>query len=47
MRKASWPEARNALERAMSRLGERGSHDIRGRQDRLEGVRPLVTTDSS
>ena len=25
MRKASWPEARNALERAKSRLGERGS----------------------
>ena len=34
MRKASWPEARNALERAKSRLGERGSHDIRGRLDR-------------
>jgi serine/threonine-protein kinase len=34
MRKASWPEARNALEPAKSRLGERGSHDIRGRLDR-------------
>src|SRR4051794_36053972 len=34
MRKASWPEARNALERAKSRPGERGSHDIRGRLDR-------------
>ena len=39
MRKASWPEARNALERAKSRLGERGSHDIRGRLDR--GARDL------
>src|SRR3954451_9718484 len=39
MRKASWPEARNALERAKSRLCERGSHDIRGRLDR--GARDL------
>ena len=34
MRKASWPEARNALERAKSWLGDRGSHDLRGRLDR-------------
>ena len=43
MRKASWPEARNALERAKSRLGERGSHDIRGRLDR--GARDLELAD--
>ena len=43
MRKESWPEARNALERAMSRLGERGSHDIRGRLDR--GARDLELAD--
>ena len=43
MRKASWPEARNALERAKSRLGERGSHDIRGRLDR--GARKLELAD--
>jgi serine/threonine-protein kinase len=39
MRKASWTEARNALERANARVGERGSHDIRGRLDR--GARDL------
>src|SRR3954469_13675266 len=43
MRKASWPEARNALERANARLGERGSHDIRGRLDR--GARDLELAD--
>jgi len=43
LRKASWPEARNALERAKSRLGERGSHDIRGRLDR--GARDLEPAD--
>ena len=43
MRKASWPEARNALERVKSRLGERGSHDIRGRLDR--GARDLELAD--
>jgi serine/threonine-protein kinase len=43
MRKASWPEARNALERAKSRLGERGPHDIRGRLDR--GARDLELAD--
>src|SRR5207248_7924847 len=43
MRKASWTEARNALERANARLGERGSHHIRGRLDR--GARDLKLAD--
>ena len=43
MRKASWPEARNALERAKSRLGEGGSRNFRGRLDR--GARDLELAD--
>ena len=43
MRRAFWPEARNARERAKPRLGGRGSHVIRGRLDR--GVRDLELAD--
>ena len=39
MRKASWPEAKNALERAKAWLGNRGSDDLRSRLD--QGDRDL------
>ena len=43
MQKSFSPDARNALERAKSRPGERGAHDIRGHLDR--GARDLELAD--